>query len=191
MKRRISLPVMVTVVFALSIVASPVVAVADDSTIKSDTSESQRVDDESRSDDEDSQVLMQDMLLDDDEETTQHSLRSETLEARADRRDRGNWAWVVGRSALAGGITGGLIGVGVTLATDRAFEVMYIGQFVGIGILAGVGLGLLELLVRGGDATSDHNATPKRLDADPPPSLEWMEHEMPNTHSVGGVRIDF
>ena len=91
------------------------------------------------------------------------------------------WTWIVGRNALAGGVTGGLIGLGFFLLTSANTSPWIIAQFAGGGILVGTGIGLVELLVN----------TDRRYALDPPSSTEWIVRDAPSVRPVGGLELRF
>lgn len=114
-----------------------------------------------------------------EEEPSAADTSQEVVTVRNDEVDRPHWLSVVGRNALWGGLTGGLIGLGAWLVTDRSWSPWTIAQFAGGGILVGAVVGGMELIVRG----SDYAARPN--------SLIWMERDMPKTYELPIIQIDF
>jgi hypothetical protein len=118
----------------------------------------------------------QDQTVEEEQETT----TTTTTEREATTRQLENWTWVIGRNALAGGVTGALIGVGFFLLTGTDTSPWLIAQFAGGGILVGTTIGLVELLV-----TSD------RMALEPPASTQFLLREMPEVRPVGGLELRF
>lgn len=131
-------------------------------------------------------VTMEDMLADDEALMQREEVEVEVREegerevVRERQRTPPHWTWIIGRNALAGGVTGGLIGLGIWLVTDRDWDPWFIAQFAGGGILVGTAIGVVELLVR-----SEPYAAEK------PASLQWMERDMPETFEVRIFKVDF
>lgn len=90
------------------------------------------------------------------------------------------WAGVLARNAIAGGVTGGLIGLGVWLLTDMAFSWMRVAQFAGGGILVGAVIGVVELAAR-----------PDVYALEPPSSLVWVTQDAPRTMMVPMLTIEY
>ena len=79
-----------------------------------------------------------------------------------------SWASVLARNTIAGGVTGGLIGLGIWLLTDRGISPWTVAQFAGGGILVGAALGAVELIVR-----------PDIYALEPPSSVLWVQQDAP------------
>ncbi len=127
--------------------------------------------------DEVAEETAQEQAAEEEQETT---TTTTTTEREATTRQLETWTWVIGRNALAGGVTGALIGVGFFLLTSRNTSPWLIAQFAGGGILVGTTIGLVELLV-----TSD------RMALQPPDSTRFLLREMPEVRPVGGLELRF
>ena len=141
---------------------------------------------------DDAEVQLEDMLR--SENPTEASSESSEETLRQDTGDQDTdmgWTGVLARNSLAGGITGGLVGAAVTLIRGEAFDIWYIGQFAGAGILVGLTVGAIQLLA--GAGSDDADALQHQLDdtAEPPATLELMERQMPETYDTKILRIEF
>lgn len=95
--------------------------------------------------------------------------------------DPPHWMWIVGRSAIWGGIIGGLLGFGTWLVTGLEWSPWVIAQFAGGGILAGAAIGLLEATIW----------TEEAYGFEQPASLQWIEGQAPETFDLQLLKIHF
>lgn len=186
MTLRIGFSSLFTAVLVLTLMATPSTAFADDATsTQSATTGS------STADTSDGELTLDDMLAADDESASDEALESRN-NPNNPRTD--HWTAIVARSALAGGIAGGLVGVGVTLVRDTDWDWMYIGQFAGVGILVGAAAGVIGAIAGAGGNSSDEEAAdlkrPNPIE-EQPASLEWMQRDLPTTYGIRGVNIEF
>ena len=124
------------------------------------------------------EVAQQGEAAETEEETQEQQVR---VDPAREMEQTVAWTWIVGRNALAGGVTGGLIGLGFFLLTSANTSPWIIAQFAGGGILVGTGIGLVELLVN----------TDRRYALDPPSSTEWIVRDAPSVRPVGGLELRF
>ena len=90
------------------------------------------------------------------------------------------WTGVLARNTVAGGITGGLIGLGIWLLTDMGLSPWTVAQFAGGGILIGAAVGVVEVITR-----------PDRYALGPPSSTVWVKQDAPRALMMPFLRLDF
>lgn len=121
-------------------------------------------------------VTMEEMLRDGDEQAADGEHQAQTRESEGQDDEKvatpprnqpdPNWALIIGQNALWGGITGGLIGLGVWLVTGQEFSPWIIAQVAGGGILVGAVIGIIALSVH----TERYSQQPTSIEA-PRPSV--------------------
>ena len=89
-------------------------------------------------------------------------------------------AGILARNAVAGGVTGGLIGLGVWLLVDD-FGPWTVAQFAGGGLLVGTVIGAVEIATRPDVMALDTT----------PDSVLWVQQETPQTCQVPVLNLDF
>ena len=190
MRRSLPTTLLFIATLAVGLILLPTFATAHDHL--SDGDEQPVVTDSTAESNEDSAAVeLEDMLRSDD-------ASSESLESTDDVYAGGDnptdpathWLAVLTRSTLAGGITGGLVGVAITLIQADDFDLTTVGQFAGVGALLGLTLGAVEVLFRSnhGSAGGDEPLTEP---FERPSSIEWMERQMPDTYDTDLLRIEF
>lgn len=122
--------------------------------------------------------------LDEEADASEESPAAESTESGEEviriEHTRPSWTGILARNTLAGGITGGLIGIGIWLLTDMSISAMNIAQIAGGGILIGAAIGVVELLAR-----------PDIYALDSPNSLIWVQQEAPRTLMIPILKVDF
>ncbi len=180
----------------LGMLLIPGFALAQDSDVASQEAESTASSTEDAHDNaeddekaETDKVKMSDML------TSEGEANAEADEERGDNADEAtppqntnqqtlrttHWSWIIAGNALAGGLAGGLIAVAVLLVRGDPWDTMFVGQFIGGGILVGASLGTLQLVF---------GSTSSRL-PDQPGTLELMERDMPTIYGTDVIRLEF
>ena len=151
-----------TVFFVLGLAFFPATAFAEDNA----------------SADDEPTVTMEDMTTSNESDTTS----SDQVLAANGNPDT-NWAVIVGRNALWGGIAGALVGTGLYLVTGMDWSPWVIAQFAGGGILVGATVGVISA------ATQADPDTTTALER--PSSVDWVTRDAPRTYQLDVVNIDF
>ncbi len=110
--------------------------------------------------------------------------KQETFAANGGSSGNPGLVQTIGLNALWGGLTGGLIGLGVYLLTD--LSPWAIAQFAGGGILVGGTIGLIAGLTTtepGTRALDDVDTTPA--------SVDWVERHAPETFDLRLLDVEF
>lgn len=90
------------------------------------------------------------------------------------------WLQVIGRSAIWGGMIGGVVAVGVQLVSNTEVSPWLMPRFVGKGVVIGAVTGVVEALMWSNGFVGS-----------PPDSVSWLRRGVPSTFDVRLLEVQF